>query len=332
MHVGRSYRLIDFVLWSRRSVIYMTLVSLLAIGAYSIPVIAGFAIPWQVILVLGTTVSLVAGFKNAQVLARSGEALQLFAQIAASSRIWGGLCRDFTDATTAKSLIYRHLAWLTALRFSLRRPMPWETMARRANAEFRKRYHIVEDASSLRAEIEPLLEGEAAAVLGARHPALYLLDLQTRHVSQLFKDEVIPSQIYGELMKSLRDLHDQQSRCDRIKNNPYPRQYAIVSSMFVVIFCTLLPFGVVPIFADLSRLGGIVGAVAIWLTIPFSTLLGWMYLSLDQVGESTSNPFEGNANDVPISQISRDIEIELRSTLGEQNLPAPLEAKNGFAT
>lgn len=329
MHVGRSYRLIDFVLWSRRSVIYMALVSLLAIGAYSIPAIAGFAIPWQVILVLGTTVSLVAGFKNAQVLARSGEALQLFAQIAASSRVWGGLCRDFTDATTAKSLIYRHLAWLTALRFSLRRPMPWETMARPANAEFRKRYHILEDAGSLRSGLELLLEGDALAALEARHPALYLLDLQTRHVSQLFKDTAIPSPVYGEMMKSMRDLHDQQSRCDRIKNNPYPRQYAIVSTMFVVIFCTLLPFGVVPIFAELSS---ILGSAAIWLTVPFSALLGWMYLSLDQVGESTSNPFEGNANDVPISQICRDIEIELRATLGETNLPAPLEPINGFAT
>src|SRR5262249_27088696 len=128
MHVGRSYRLRDFALWSRRSVLYMAAVSLLAIGVYSLPAAAGFSVPWQIVVVLGTTVSLGAGFKNAQVLARSGEALQLFAQIAASSRTWGSFCRDFTDATTARLLIYRHLAWLTALRFSLRRPMPWETM------------------------------------------------------------------------------------------------------------------------------------------------------------------------------------------------------------
>lgn len=332
MHVGRSYRLIDFVLWSRRSVIYMIVVSLLAIGTYHTPGIAGFAVPWPVIVVLGTTVSLVAGFKNAQVLSRSGEALQLFAQIAASSRIWGSLCRDFADAETARVLIYRHLAWLTALRFSLRRPMPWETMGRPANAEFRKRYHIVEDTSSLRAELAPLLGAEADTVLAARHPTLHLLDAQTRHVSQLLKDSAVPTQVYGELMKSIRDLHDQQSRCDRIKNNPYPRQYAIVGTMFVTIFCTLLPFGAVPVFAELSGLGGILGAVAIWLTIPFCALLGWMYMSLDQVGESTSNPFEGNANDVPISQISRDIEIELRAALGEQNLPAPLQPTHGFAT
>jgi predicted membrane chloride channel (bestrophin family) len=30
-----------------------------------------------------------------------------------------------------------------------------------------------------------------------------------------------------------------------------------------------------------------------------------MYVSLDPVGESTESPFEGGANDVPISQISR---------------------------
>lgn len=329
MHVGRSYRLIDFVLWSRRSVIYMLLVSLAAVGLHHVPGLAGFNIPWQVVLVLGTTVSLVAGFKNAQVLARSSEALQLFAQIAASSRIWAGLCRDFADPATSRLLIYRHLAWLTALRFSLRRPMPWETMARPANAEFRKRYHIAEDAASLPAELGPLLAGDASAVLAAKHPPLLILDLQGRHVSQLFKDNAIPSPVFGELMKSMRELHDQQSRADRIKNHPYPRQYAIVGTMFVAIFCTLLPFGVVPIFASMSQT---LSPAAVWLTIPFSTLLGWMYMSLDQVGESTSNPFEGNANDVPISQISRDIEIELRAMLGEADLPPPLAATNGFAT
>jgi putative membrane protein len=49
-----------------------------------------------------------------------------------------------------------------------------------------------------------------------------------------------------------------------------------------------------------------------------------MYTALEQVGESTENPFEGSANDVPISQIARSLEIELRQLLGEQNLPPEL--------
>lgn len=43
----------------------------------------------------------------------------------------------------------------------------------------------------------------------------------------------------------------------------------------------------------------------VWLIIPFSVIISWMYASFGQVGESTENPFEGNANDVPISQISK---------------------------
>jgi putative membrane protein len=140
----------------------------------------------------------------------------------------------------------------------------------------------------------------------------------------------VPSSAYGEFMRVLRDCHDQQAKCDRIKNTPYPRQYAIVTTMFVWIFVTLMPFGTVPIFAALGT--SIPAVVAIWLTVPFTVLLGWIYLSLDQVGESTSNPFEGGPNDVPMSQICRDIEIELRSRLGETVLPPRLQPVHGIAT
>ena len=59
-------------------------------------------------------------------------------------------------------------------------------------------------------------------------------------------------------------------------------------------------------------------------------LVSWMYTSLQQVGESTENPFEGGANDVPISQLSRALEIDLRQMLGETDLPAPLQPRNNI--
>ncbi|MFK4811770.1 bestrophin family protein [Devosia sp. ZW T5_3] len=335
MHVGRSYRPIEFALWSRGSIVFMVAVSLCAIGVYNIPSIAGFSVPWPIVVVLGTTVSLMAGFKNSQVLVRSAEALQAFAQISASSRMLSRFCADFTDEPTMRVLVYRHIAWMTALRHCLRRPMPWESMGRKANAEFRKRYHIVEDTTSLTHELETLLGKEAAAKIlanGMLAAPLQLLDSQGYQINLLFRDARLPPQVYAELLKLMRDFHDQQARCDRIKNSPYPRQYAIVSAMFVAIFCTLLPFGAVPVFAEMSKLGGVWSVISIWLTIPFSALLGWMYMSLDQVGESTSNPFEGGANDVPISQICREIEIELRAAMGETELPAPLLPRNGIAT
>jgi putative membrane protein len=103
--------------------------------------------------------------------------------------------------------------------------------------------------------------------------------------------------------------------------------------MFVTIFCILLPFGMIAQFEQLNAdMEGFMKGHMVWLVIPFTVLIGWMYTSLDQVGESTSNPFEGGANDVPISQISRTIEIELRELMGESDIPAPWEPKNAIAT
>ena len=68
----------------------------------------------------------------------------------------------------------------------------------------------------------------------------------------------------------------------------------------------------------------------VWFVIPFSILISWVFTSLEQVGESTENPFEGGANDVPISQMSRAVEIDIREMLGEVNLPAALTPENNI--
>jgi putative membrane protein len=123
----------------------------------------------------------------------------------------------------------------------------------------------------------------------------------------------------------------QQGRCERIKDFPYPRQYATVNSFFIKLFCLLLPFGLLREFDKLNdSVEGVIKGNMVWLIIPFSVLISWMYTSLDRVGESTENPFDGSANDVPISQMCRTAEIDLREMLGETDLPPPLEPRNNI--
>jgi len=64
-----------------------------------------------------------------------------------------------------------------------------------------------------------------------------------------------------------------------------------------------------------------------WLNVPCSAVVGWVFISLEKVGENSSNPFEGGANNVPISSIARRIEVEMRIMLGEQTDLKPIEAK-----
>ena len=77
--------------------------------------------------------------------------------------------------------------------------------------------------------------------------------------------------------------------------------------------------------AEFQKLGEFGG----WLAIPFSVLVGWVYLMMELVGDYSENPFEGLGNDIPMLALSRTIEIDLREMLGETDLPPGIQAKNG---
>jgi hypothetical protein len=68
---------------------------------------------------------------------------------------------------------------------------------------------------------------------------------------------------------------------------------------------------------DLGQSAGL-GNWTAWLNVPFSVIVGWVFISLEKVGENSSNPFEGGSTDVPISFIARKIESEMRMMLGER--------------
>jgi putative membrane protein len=115
----------------------------------------------------------------------------------------------------------------------------------------------------------------------------------------------------------------------RIKNYPYARNYYSIAVILVWIFVAAVPFGLFPYAYELGKSAGIQDCTAL-LNVPFSALVGWVFVSLEKVGENSSNPFEGNANDVPISSVARRIEIEMRLMLGEETDLKPLEAKHSI--
>jgi putative membrane protein len=87
------------------------------------------------------------------------------------------------------------------------------------------------------------------------------------------------------------------------------------------VFVLLLPLALVPQFADIGKdiLGAypFVGKFFIWFSIPFYVAVAWVFHTMERIGRTGENPFEGTSNDVPISTISRGIEIDLRQNLGE---------------
>ena len=71
------------------------------------------------------------------------------------------------------------------------------------------------------------------------------------------------------------------------------------------------------------------GEYSAWFSIPFTILVGWVYLMMELIGDYSENPFEGLGNDIPMLSLCRVIEIDLKQMLGETDIPPAIEAKNG---
>ncbi|MEH6436885.1 bestrophin family protein [Massilia sp. DD77] len=330
MHIGKSYGFLEFLIWTRRRATLLLVNAGLAAGLYLLAGWHWLALPWPVVAILGTAASFIVGFKNAQTYARSVEAQQVWTTITSLSRYWGLISRDFpVHAGAARDLVLRHLAWLTVVRYQLRAPRSWEAAGRAPDVEYRsKAFRVAEHTVPLAQALSPYVPAaEMDALLASGNPAGMLIAQQSQAIRQLYTGQELVPLHHAEMQKTLKEFLDQHARAERIKNFPYPRQYAIINTVFVWTFALLLPLGVVREFAQIGTAAGWRELMG-WLAVPFSTLVAWMYVALDQVGESTENPFEGSANDVPITYICQGIERESRTLLGEQGLPEPAGPDN----
>jgi putative membrane protein len=131
MHSGKSYKLSEFLLWTRRNIYITSIISIVPVVLYQVFEFKFIAIPWTVVALLGTATAFIVGFKNTQTYNRTWEARQIWGAILNSSRAFGIMSRDFIDnSEKTKELVYRHFAWLTALRYAMRDSRAWETTSK----------------------------------------------------------------------------------------------------------------------------------------------------------------------------------------------------------
>ena len=75
------------------------------------------------------------------------------------------------------------------------------------------------------------------------------------------------------------------------------------------------------------------GARSLALIFQFSELMllvGFAFIGLDAVGTQIEDPFGTDPNDLPLSAISRNIEIDLLQQLGETEVPPVLRPQDGL--
>ena len=338
MHAGKNYSFKEVVLWTRRDIFLLLIIAIIPTLCFQLLGWTWLAVPWLPIALLGTAVAFVVGFKNNASYDRLWEARKAWGSIVNFSRSWGILLKDYiTNKHTLKPLsavelrslqlafIHRHIAWLTALRFQLREARTWESIYKKHNQEYKNRWFSVpEHKGDLKTELaKHLTESELNMVMSKTNKAAQIIALQSENLRYLMEQGYIEDFRHMELEKLLVEFYNQQGVCERIKNFPYPRQFATINLYFTRIFVVLVPLGMLEEFAK-------VGGNYVWLSIPFSVLSSWIFTTLEKIGESTESPFEGSANDVPITAMSRAIEIDLKEMFNVSDVPPPHKPENNI--
>ena len=302
-------------------------------------------------------------FKNNASYDRLWEARKIWGGIVNASRSWTIMVKDFINndhtikaktegemQAIKRELVHRHIAWLTALRYQMREERPWEMhlKSKRSNQEFKAaKYRVCEDVEDLESSIKPYLsEAEYKEVFAKGNRASQILGIQSRRLKELMNQGLIEDFRHMEMTNMLVAFYTHQGKSERIKNFPYPRQFATLNYMFVWIFILLIPYGIMEEFDSFGeKILGLLNrheersslmhvaqeAIAkhfVWFSVPFSALIAWVFHTMEVIGENTENPFEGGPNDVPITDLSRSIEIDIRQLIDDTDIPEPYVWKN----
>lgn len=340
MHTGNHYSVKEVLKWTRKDIYILLIIATVPTVLYKIFDWQFLNIPWLPLALLGTAVAFMVGFKNNSAYDRAWEARKAWGAIVNGSRAWGIMVKDYITNKHSSNklsnevlhdihlqLMRRHFAWLTALRYQLREPKTWEAIYKSHNAEYRNTHFCVDEQENKMGDAlkQYLSDVEMKYVMDKLNKPSQIIALQSAHLRQLLEAGYIDDFRHMELQKVLVEFLNQQGVSERIKNFPYPRQFATLSIWFIHIFIFLLPMGM---FKEFEKLG----EPYVWLTIPFAALSSWIFTTMDKIGEATENPFEGSANDVPITAMSRNIEIDLLEIINEPHSLKPISPQNSILT
>ncbi len=331
MYVKRNISWDIIIRFAWKNLIFFTVWAGLIFSVYLFLGWEHIDIPFQPLSVIGIAVAFYIGFKNSQSYDRFWEGRKIWGGIVNYSRTWANNVLSYVenDPEAQRVLIYRHLAWINALRVQLRQP---SSFSMKENRSVEKIFARHGERNPVCTGLDSFLSTEEDADLENRkNVATHLIKNQGLHLKQLLKEEKITEFDKQIFHNNLEEMYNLQGRCERIKNTPFPRQYAYFSTLFTWLFVLLLPFGLLNVFEN--QLIEIKETNVWWfmaLMIFFSVLISWIFITMEKVGSNSEDPFEGRINDVPMTALCRTIEIDLRDMLNEDNLPEKVSAKDNI--
>ncbi len=146
------------------------------------------------------------------------------------------------------------------------------------------------------------------------NPPDYILQCIQLDILACYKADQLSDICYQQLTSRVANLSATQAACERIRNTPVPFAYSLLIHRTAYLYSLLLPIG----------LGSTLG----FLTPVVVGLLAYTFFGLDALGSELEEPFGVLENDLPLDAMARAIEIDLLASLGESDIPKPLQPVN----
>ncbi|MBJ3813677.1 hypothetical protein F9C28_01705 [Shimwellia pseudoproteus] len=262
-----------------------------------------FMLPWYETLgirlsvapfsILGVAIAISLGFRNNACYARFNEARHLWGALLISNRsLTRGLKTVLTDRPRQiRQMIDFQIIWANALRLILRQ-------------------------QPIDSALAPLPEPLRQQMAGYQNPCNGVLMLMGQWLAEQHRCGALSDILYTQFERHLTELAGIQAGCERIANTPLPFAYSLILHRTVYTFCVLLPFALVN---DL-----------LYMTPLISVFVSYTFIALDALAEELEAPFGMEDNDLALTAMCTNLEIDLREMDEDDNKPVKLRPNNHY--
>lgn len=264
----------------------VTLLSVLVVALQETGLIRVHEIAALPFSLIGIALSIFAGFRNSACYDRWWEGRKVFGQLLVEARSFARLQLAAREPAAGRRAVQGAIAFGHLLRHHLRGEAPGD--------------------EALAALGAAGLDGVAAA----RNPPNMLLAGLTREAVAAAREGALGPQVLQVLEERLVALSGILAAAERIRAMPVPYTYSLMLHRTAMLFCLLLPFG-------------LAAAAGAWTPL-LVLIVSYTFFGLDALGDELENPFGSGQNALPLSAMTRGLEIDLREMLGEAELPEPL--------
>lgn len=253
-------------------------------------------------LLIGVALGIFLGFRNSASYDKFWEGRKLWGALVNTSRnltrqasFLIGSSQDIEGVRRFQEMfVKRVIAYAHALRCHLRKEDPAEEIRKFLPAE------------------------DFAQVLKSSHRPLAILQQLSRDLAAAREQQWLSELNHPVLDAQINEFTHILGGCERIKNTPIPFSYSVLIHRIVASYCLFLPFGLV-------ETTGVLTPIVV-------LLISYAFIELDAIGDEIEDPFGLQPNDLPLTAISRNIEINLLELINDPDRPEAIKPENDILT